>query len=396
MTRGRRLFFATILILSGSSAAPATCVAPMAPANGGVAAYQRAIDAFVRGGCFLTAWTSDAAPHLSGNTVQGVTYSVHDQIKVFYSPSMLVWLQTNRPDGTTVPGQGTPIPDGAAMVAAIYPISGASTVAPAASGYLVMIRQAAKRPSDPASGWFFSQIVVDANNFGGTRVATSTSNYSLGLCVACHASAVNNLTFASFANTKNPPPSFPYLPSFITQETSSLLSALTPPASPQLRQPLGNTPAQQFIDFFNRAVVEFQKKPLPPVSSLPASKVLSIPGQIVDNVYLRPNQTAFITSNQCQGCHDTTALLSMQSNGQRQWAPAATSYKYSVQGPGSAPKGGNLFNISQYGEWSVSIMALASRDPAFQRTLVWVLAQAHPMGVPLSFGYWQYPPDGAV
>lgn len=35
-------------------------------------------------------------------------------------------------------------------------------------------------------------------------------------------------------------------------------------------------------------------------------------------------------------------------------------------------------------------------DPAnYERTLVWVLAQAHPMGVPLNFGYWQYPPNGA-
>jgi len=34
------------------------------------------------------------------------------------------------------------------------------------------------------------------------------------------------------------------------------------------------------------------------------------------------------------------------------------------------------------------------RDPGnYERTLVWVLAQAHPMGVPLSFGYWQYPPS---
>lgn len=31
----------------------------------------------------------------------------------------------------------------------------------------------------------------------------------------------------------------------------------------------------------------------------------------------------------------------------------------------------------------------------YEQTLVWVLAQAHPMGVPLAFGYWQYPPPGA-
>jgi hypothetical protein len=364
MARCRTLLFASLFILIATSEALAVCVAPTAPANGGIPAYQAAVQTFVRSGCFLTQWTSDAAPHLTGSTVSGVTYSVHDQIKVFYSPAMLAWLQTNRPDGISVPPQGTPIPDGAAMVAAIYPIPG-PTITPTPTGYLVMIRQAGMRPSDPASGWFFSQIVVNASTFGGTRVTTSIGNYSLGVCVACHSSAVNNLTFASFANTKQPPPPASYTPTFITQGTSSLLSALTPPATAQLRQPLGNIQAQQFIKFFNTAVVEFQKKPLPPVSSLPSSKVLAIPGEITDNVYLRPSQTAFITSNQCQGCHDTTALISMQSNGQRRWAPTATSFKYSVQGPGSSPPGGNLFNISQYGEWSVSIMALASRDPAF-------------------------------
>lgn len=36
-------------------------------------------------------------------------------------------------------------------------------------------------------------------------------------------------------------------------------------------------------------------------------------------------------------------------------------------------------------------------DPArYEQTLVWLLAQAHPMGVPLSFGYWQYAPGGAA
>jgi hypothetical protein len=35
-------------------------------------------------------------------------------------------------------------------------------------------------------------------------------------------------------------------------------------------------------------------------------------------------------------------------------------------------------------------------DPAnYEQTLVWLLAQAHPMGVPLSFGYWQYLPPSA-
>jgi len=363
MARCVGLLLAT-LCLAGVTAASPICVAPAPPATGLTADYQRAVEAFVRSGCFVKAWTSDVAPHLTGSTVAGTVYSVHDQMKVYYSPAMLAWIRTNRPDGTTVPPQAAPIPDGAAMVAAVYPISAPAPTAP--TGYLVMVRRAGKHRSDPASGWFFSQVVVDPANYGGTRVASSMGDYSLSLCVACHASAVNNLTFASFANTKVVPKQAPFTPNFITQGTSSLLSALTPPVSPRLRQPLGDGAAQQFIDFFNSAVAEFRKKPLPSVSNLPTSKVLPIPAQDTDDVYLRSGRRAFVTSNQCQGCHDTSALLTMQSPGaSRQWAPPATSYKYSVQGPGSVPAGGDQFNISQYGEWSVSIMALASRDPAF-------------------------------
>jgi len=356
---------AVMVIAAQVFAAP--CTAP-APPPGVTAKYQQAIQAWIRSGCFK-AWPADASPRISGAVgSDGATYTVHDKFRVYYSPAMAAWMKVNRPNGTTVPASFTQIPDLAAMVAEVYPVLPSPSAIASPSGYLVMIRQAGQRATDPASGWFFSQIVSIPAAYGGTRITTSQGDYSMGLCVACHSSAVNNLTFASAANLSKPPAPPAYSPFFLTQGTSSLLSALTPPPSPRLRQPLPDGPAQQFIDFFNSAVKEFQKKPLPPVSSLPASEVLVIPPEATDDVYLRPHQQGFLTSNQCQGCHDTNALLSMeqaQPGGGRQWTPVNMSYKYSVQGPGSAPKGGDQFNISQYGEWSVSIMALASRDPAF-------------------------------
>jgi|SRR5579864_3443572 len=46
--------------------------------------------------------------------------------------------------------------------------------------------------------------------------------------------------------------------------------------------------------------------------------------------------------------------------------------------------------------WYTGVCGTVPRDPAYyEQTLVWVLAQAHPMGVPLGFGYWQYLPPGA-
>ena len=168
MARWLKLLLVPIVLAIASLRAQPACVAPLPPGNGLAADYQLALDKFVHGGCFLEQWTPDLGPRLTGNVVSGTTYSVHDQIRVYYSPAMLAWVQRNRPDGTNVPAQATPIPDGAAMVAAVIPVSG--TASTPATGYLTMIRQAGKRRSDPASGWFFSQVVLDSVNYGGTRV----------------------------------------------------------------------------------------------------------------------------------------------------------------------------------------------------------------------------------
>ena len=118
MARCVKLFLAVLFLATIASLAHADCVAPVPPnAAGTTADYQRAVESFIQGGCFLTQWTADVAPRLTGSVANSITYSVHDQIRVFYSPAMLAWLQANRPDGKTVPSKVTPIPDGAAMVA---------------------------------------------------------------------------------------------------------------------------------------------------------------------------------------------------------------------------------------------------------------------------------------
>jgi hypothetical protein len=46
--------------------------------------------------------------------------------------------------------------------------------------------------------------------------------------------------------------------------------------------------------------------------------------------------------------------------------------------------------------WYTGVCANVGRTAdLYESTLVWVLAQAHPMAVPLSFGYWQYPASGS-
>jgi hypothetical protein len=46
--------------------------------------------------------------------------------------------------------------------------------------------------------------------------------------------------------------------------------------------------------------------------------------------------------------------------------------------------------------WYTGVCANIGRTAdLYEQTLVWVLAQAHPMAVPLAFGYWQYPASGS-
>ena len=342
-----------------SRAASESCVLPTdgRPA----AAYQAAITTFLGGSCYAS-WQHDPSPRLTGRVVDGATYSVHDYIKVFYSPSLVTWMQANRPATGVSPSTVATMPQDAAIVAEIYP----SATAPTPSGRLVMTRQtAAPAAARPASGWFFSQIVTDASHWRATSLTTSVGDYSLGQCIGCHASAVDNFTYVSTSNLLGQTLQLAdWKPSFPSPSTTDLPAPVTPPASRQLRRPLDDAAAQQFIDFYNRAVPEFQANNLPAAAQLPSSKVLALPPRANDDFYLRAGQPSFVTSGQCKGCHDASALLSVQSGGQHTWAAPQMSFKHPT-GWGDTQPPADRFNLSPYGEWSVSIMALAARDPVF-------------------------------
>jgi cytochrome c553 len=342
-----------------SRASSESCVLPTdgRPA----AAYQAAITTFLGGSCYAS-WQHDPSPRLTGAAVDGATYTVHDYIKVFYSPSLVTWIRENRPATGVSPSTVAPMPQDAAIVAEIYPSATATTP----SGRLVMTRQtAAPAAARPASGWFFSQIVTDASTWRATSLTTSAGDYSLGACIGCHASAVDNFTSVSTSNLLGQPLQLAdWRPSFPSPSTTDLPAPVTPPATRQLRTPLDDAAAQQFIDFYNRAVPEFQANHLPAASQLPMSKVLALPGQATDTYYLRAGQPSFVTSSQCKGCHDASALLSVLSGGQHTWAAPQMSFKHPT-GWGDTQPPADKFNLSPYGEWSVSIMALAARDPVF-------------------------------
>jgi hypothetical protein len=115
-------------------------------------------------------------------------------------------MQANRPATGVSPSTVAPMPQDAAIVdqrQLLLPVGDnyfcRSATTP--SGRLMMTRQtAAPAAARPASGWFFSQIVADAGTWRATSLTASAGDYSLGPCIGCHASAVDNFTYVSTSN----------------------------------------------------------------------------------------------------------------------------------------------------------------------------------------------------
>ena len=324
------------------------------------------LDSFIRKGCFKEDWPSDVAIRLTGaTTAAGTTYSRHGRIKAYYSPGMVEWMKANRSGGQPT---GTPIPEGATILAAVYPLD--ETISKP-SGWLTMVRTSdGKSAGDaPFNGWVWGQVVDDPEQWTGNVIEKDIFSPGVSLCSSCHTSAVNNLTFANYENLLHAPETPSYTARFQQAQSDSLQSAISPPPSGKLRQPLGMKDAQLFVDWFNRNVPEFNRQPLPNANELTKDKITAFPPEFYDHTYLElASPESFITSDQCQACHDSTALLQVSKNGLEGFTPANMSFLYNPQdpaAPGLTPKQADIFNISQYGEWDVSIMALAARDPVF-------------------------------
>ncbi len=159
-------------------------------------------------------------------------------------------------------------------------------------------------------------------------------------CMSCHGTAQKQSTFASMDNIlgrelrykafKGPGPNI----------------QIFPPPDPRhfklFPTPL-STPSQDFGAFFNQ---------LDPVSFTDAWK-LRMPAESYDQqvVSAHGGPAQFITAAQCNGCHNATPQN-----------PLLPNMVFVEDHPGrSSP----LRNLSPYGEWRVSPMGLAGRDPVF-------------------------------
>lgn len=248
-------------------------------------------------------WCVDKSVRDTGPYVNHVMYGTHPSVRIYYSPEMMAWLRGGR--------KGTPA-DGAVIIKEQYgdkpaaAFIGKSDAQLQPTDWTFMIR----RTGASHDGWFWGEVYVGMfGTVGKQQTAYQSAGYGL-YCLRCHASAEKAFTFSSLENIKGyPGEPVQYLDdgSWRNPVSAAVASAAS---TPKPRAPL--------------AVQTFPPEPL---------------DTFVAHAHA-PHM--FMTSDQCMSCHS-----------------AASGHPF---GPVMWVKG---LNVSEYGEWRWSPMALAGRDPVF-------------------------------
>ncbi|MCG8459914.1 MAG: hypothetical protein MI919_26840 [Holophagales bacterium] len=307
-------------------------------------ASLESVTAFVERGCYKSseiprgAWVADAQRRLSQRHAdENPATMAHHFLEVRYSPAMAEWLRQNRNQELLRDG---PIPEGATMVAEVY----ATAHAAEPMEILSMVRT--------SGSWLFGRYLPDA---GGGEPAVS-GGVAHASCRGCHTFAGKSMVYGNYASIEGR--SRPASPA----KAAPANNGVNDPApvfqrGDQLSQPLasGDPAIQGFLDFYS----QYTDQPVPLLSK---DDIVPFPPQSLDQVHPGTPQSStypitceaddcFITSDYCQGCHSST------TEGTTSDLPQMTYLDES----------GELYaNWSMYGEWSVSIMGLASRDPVWQ------------------------------
>jgi len=359
---------------SGSAAGDADrvrCGTPLPKPSAGKAAFDAALQAFLGDfrsdsptPCFkVLNWKADAVRRPSGpvfvdprsGTLQSAGTHGAGLMRVWYSPGLIRWMEGGRKGRA---------PDGSVIIKAMFKRQPPSWEEVAFSGYAIMVMDYA----GSWDGWYYADGVPS----GAPTEASATAPYgfydynSFGqYCVNCHASAVNNNTFATLRNLRHPdtlpdtneaPLWFATIIPTMPVQTLETLARYTTPhehgtgsAGAPALHPADATPA-----FDPNVFDHFPSVP----AGFTAPKPTAFPYESYDHVPQGPQPAGhrpFLTSDQCIGCHNATvnndSLPNMTLQVRAAGAPAD-----------SVPE---RINLSPYAEWRYSMMGLSGRDPIF-------------------------------
>jgi mono/diheme cytochrome c family protein len=288
-------------------------------------------------------WCVDKAVRDTGPYVHGQYFGTHPAVRIYYSPQMIAWLRGGR--------RGDPA-DGAVIIKEQYSPTPAARYAGLhdrdlrPTDWTFMIRRA----SASRDGWFWGEVWTTM--FANPPKTTAYQNAGFGLyCLRCHGSAEKATTFASTTNIKG----FPGDPiTFYVDDswrTPLPNVAVTPNAEPRSleREHEKNAAASE-----HTGRVEEALHVLPaPVQTFPAEPLDTV-------VAAQHGPHAFLTSDQCMGCHSAASGIPA---GPLMWL---TPPPFVPATPTPAAAAGPIgVNVSEYGEWRWSPMGLAGRDPVF-------------------------------
>ncbi len=336
-------------------------------------------------------WVSDAHWRLSGPSVNppggnfSHNYGPHFPLKVYYSPEMVDWLCN---------GRKGEIPDGAMMVKAMAfysnPLTGDLETTVADDGCMDLQQTTTKdMPISPIlwapmlksshssyDGWLwmlqqvdlgippqFPPPLFDASAFTQalpSPIMDNPSWYPTGslleqlttkipdvvmlnpltgfpYCLSCHSTAKSESTFASMDNILGKELRYKAFAVAATPTPMPTASNFAP-----FPQPLP-APSRTFLSFFDQvAPVSFDDVW---ATRMPAESY----EQQVTTAPSGPSQ--FLTAAHCNACHNAT--------------PQSPLMPKMVFVEDHAARSSRLRNLSPYGEWRVSPMGLAGRDPVF-------------------------------
>ncbi len=350
----------------------------------------------------------------SGNIVDGSKdsqYGVHIPCRIYYSPEVYQWMLDGYPDrplpdGSVIIKEGTGWNGVVEALAATVPVSERSgtrvvktniTEDLPITAWVVMVRKRSASfdgwywfdftngdtfeastlpygelsavtpdwgamPAEPSSHWFDKSPTTAPKYFtGGTSGEVIYPSYQFGYyCINCHASAISNSTFSDLDNVVGDGTVFPAKLTFQTESSApradvaektphkgDIETVASHAAAAHLDNPYA-PPLDQANPLFAETFSRFT--PWDDVSWDSVWKK-RFPARTYDHVPSTENaDQLFITSDQCQGCHDASILNSTRPNMQ-------------------ITDGDAEINVSPYGEWQASMMGLAGRDPIFYSQL---------------------------
>lgn len=370
-------------------------------------------------------WCHDKEVRDTGPFVDGQYHGTHPAVLIYYSPEVMKWL-IDRENG--IEGE---IPDGAMIVKEMYGapaqiyrdiqrIKGDKEYEKVRLQQLADWTVMVKDNKASSDGWFWgsvsaptlkngklqskkeaikAQLDTRANNDkAGSYVANNGVRLSgFGIpCLRCHASAANELTFASLRNIKGfnaegdplrflddgtwrTSGHFDNYPLSLLLKDPELEAVFDIPPqqlpwSTQQRTK-GVTVNASFTEHDRDAVVETETdtkaatkkhadkkdyvnhaflKTFPQIPELKPSQIKKFPRQWLDHVVQKSGEPQeYVTSDNCIGCHGG---LSGDTFGTTMFIATGANY-------------GDGFDISEYGEWRWSPMGLAGRDPIFHAQL---------------------------